>query len=540
MKLEDKIKNLLLEILYNLNIEANINDIEVVSTKDKQHGDLTSNVALKFSKKSGKNPRDFANSIISSLNCDEISKVEIAGPGFINIFLKQDALSDVIDKVLKEGSNFGQQEEKDIVYNIEYVSANPTGDLHLGHARGAALGDSLSRIFKKAGYKVIREFYVNDAGAQVTNLAKSLKSRYLELFNISYPIPEDGYLGEDVKEIAKLIKEEYGDKYTKTSDEEVIQFFKEYGIEKELEKLKKDLKEFRVEFDKYSFETKVRENNSVGRLIEKMKDYVYVSEGATFLKTSDFLDDKDRPIIKSNGDYTYFLPDIVYHLDKLSRNADFLIDILGADHHGYINRMKSALMMNGYSKDALEVELIQMVRLIKNGEEVKMSKRLGNAIKMRDLVNTVGVDACRYFFVNRAASQHLDFDLDIALASNSSNPVYYSQYAFARIFSLLLNSKIELNNKYDLLINDNELELMKILNNYDKIIVDAFNERAPYKICNYLYNFASKIHEYYSKVRILDENNKELSGARLTLLKACSIVLKDALSLIGVNAPEKM
>ena len=540
MKLEDKIKNLLLEILSNLNIEANINDIEVVSTKDKQHGDLTSNVALKFSKKSGKNPRDFANSIISSLNCDEISKVEIAGPGFINIFLKQDALSDVIDKVLKEGSNFGQQEEKDIVYNIEYVSANPTGDLHLGHARGAALGDSLSRIFKKAGYKVIREFYVNDAGAQVTNLAKSLKSRYLELFNISYPIPEDGYLGEDVKEIAKLIKEEYGDKYTKTSDEEDIQFFKEYGIEKELEKLKKDLKEFRVEFDKYSFETKVRENNSVGRLIEKMKDYVYVSEGATFLKTSDFLDDKDRPIIKSNGDYTYFLPDIVYHLDKLSRNADFLIDILGADHHGYINRMKSALMMNGYSKDALEVELIQMVRLIKNGEEVKMSKRLGNAIKMRDLVNTVGVDACRYFFVNRAASQHLDFDLDIALASNSSNPVYYSQYAFARISSLLLNPKIELNNKYDLLINDNELELMKILNNYDKIIVDAFNERAPYKICNYLYNFASKIHEYYSKVRILDENNKELSGARLTLLKACSIVLKDALSLIGVNAPEKM
>ena len=540
MKLEDKIKNLLLEILSNLNIEANINDIEVVSTKDKQHGDLTSNVALKFSKKSGKNPRDFANSIISNLNCDEISKVEIAGPGFINIFLKQDALSDVIDKVLKEGSNFGQQEEKDIVYNIEYVSANPTGDLHLGHARGAALGDSLSRIFKKAGYKVIREFYVNDAGAQVTNLAKSLKSRYLELFNISYPIPEDGYLGEDVKEIAKLIKEEYGDKYIKTSDEEDIQFFKEYGIEKELEKLKKDLKEFRVEFDKYSFETKVRENNSVGRLIEKMKDYVYVSEGATFLKTSDFLDDKDRPIIKSNGDYTYFLPDIVYHLDKLSRNADFLIDILGADHHGYINRMKSALMMNGYSKDALEVELIQMVRLIKNGEEVKMSKRLGNAIKMRDLVNTVGVDACRYFFVNRADSQHLDFDLDIALASNSSNPVYYSQYAFARISSLLLNSKIELNNKYDLLINDNELELMKILNNYDKIIVDAFNERAPYKICNYLYNFASKIHEYYSKVRILDENNKELSGARLTLLKACSIVLKDALSLIGVNAPEKM
>lgn len=540
MKLEDKIKNLLLEILSNLNIEANINDIEVVSTKDKQHGDLTSNVALKFSKKSGKNPRDFANSIISSLNCDEISKVEIAGPGFINIFLKQDALSDVIDKVLKERSNFGQQEEKDIVYNIEYVSANPTGDLHLGHARGAALGDSLSRIFKKAGYKVIREFYVNDAGAQVTNLAKSLKSRYLELFNISYPIPDDGYLGEDVKEIAKLIKEEYGDKYTKTSDEEDIQFFKEYGIEKELEKLKKDLKEFRVEFDKYSFETKVRENNSVEHLIEKMKDYVYVSEGATFLKTSDFLDDKDRPIIKSNGDYTYFLPDIVYHLDKLSRNADFLIDILGADHHGYINRMKSALMMNGYSKDALEVELIQMVRLIKNGEEVKMSKRLGNAIKMRDLVNTVGVDACRYFFVNRAASQHLDFDLDIALASNSSNPVYYSQYAFARISSLLLNSKIELNNKYDLLINDNELELMKILNNYDKIIVDAFNERAPYKICNYLYNFASKIHEYYSKVRILDENNKELSGARLTLLKACSIVLKDALSLIGVNAPEKM
>lgn len=540
MKLEEKIKKLLFDILVSLNIDANINEIEVNTTKDKIHGDLTSNIALKFHKKSGMNPRDFASKIVSSLKSDEILKVEIAGPGFINIFLKQDAMSNVIDKVLKLKENYGQQEEKNIVYNIEYVSANPTGDLHLGHARGAALGDSLSRIFKKAGYKVIREFYVNDAGSQVTNLAKSIKSRYLELFNISYPIPEDGYLGDDVREIAKQIKEEFSDKYLNKDDCEDLQFFKEYGIKKELEKLKNDLKEFRVEFDVYSFETKVRENDSVGKLIKKLDDYVYVSEGATFLKTSSFLDDKDRPIVKSNGDYTYFLPDIVYHLDKLSRGADHLIDILGADHHGYINRMKSALMMNGYSKDALEVELIQMVRLIKNGEEVKMSKRLGNAIKMRDLVNLVGVDACRYFFVNRAASQHLDFDLDIALANNSSNPVYYSQYAYARICSLLSNSNIQLNNKYCLLKDDNELELMKILNNYDKIINDAFNERAPYKICNYLYNFASKIHEYYSKIRILDENNKDLSGARLSLLKACSIVIKDALGLIGVEAPEKM
>ena len=297
---------------------------------------------------------------------------------------------------------------------------------------------------------------------------------------------------------------------------------------------------FRVKFDFFSSELKIRQDGGIEKVLKQCKNYIYEQDGATFLRTTTFGDDKDRVIIKSDGSYTYLLPDIAYHVNKLERGFDLLVDCLGADHHGYIARMKAALQMFNYPADILEIELIQMVRLIKNGEEVKMSKRLGNAIKMRDLVNTVGVDACRYFFVNRAASQHLDFDLDIALASNSSNPVYYSQYAFARISSLLLNSKIELNNKYDLLINDNELELMKILNNYDKIIVDAFNERAPYKICNYLYNFASEIHEYYSKVRILDENNKELSGARLTLLKACSIVLKDALSLIGVNAPEKM
>lgn len=540
MKIEDSLKQNLLSILNSSGFnDFSLNDIEVIVNKDKTHGDYSSNLALKFSKKVNKNPREFANLIVSNFKSDDIEKLEIAGPGFINFFVKNNSISKVIDEVLTKKESYGNLDKKNITYNIEYVSANPTGDLHLGHARGAALGDSISRILKKAGYNVIREYYINDAGAQVNNLAKSLKSRYLELFNIKYEIPEDGYQGEDVIKIAKEFKELYGDKFVEIDDKN-LNVFRDFGIKKELEKIKNDLKEFRVEFDVFTSETDIRHKYDLNKLINDLSKYCYKQDGALYLRTTDFLDDKDRPLIKSNGDYTYFLPDIIYHFDKIKRNADFLIDVLGSDHHGYVNRLKSALMMLGFSKDILEVEMTQMVRIIKDGEEVKMSKRLGNAIKMRDLVNMVGVDACRYFFVSRSSNSHLDFDLGVALATNSSNPVYYAQYAYARISRVLSTSDIELNNNYELLDKDLEIDLMKTLTNYDKIISDASKERAPYKICNYIQELASKIHEYYAKFKFSDENQKLLSGARMSLLKACSIVLKDALNLVGVSAPNEM
>ena len=538
MKIEEQIKQIIINAFAKNNFVLS-SEVEVTASKDKTHGDFASNVCLKNAKQFGMKPFELGKLIESSINDPVIKKVEMVMPGFLNFFVNNTALSSVISKVLEEKDNYGTLPSKNITLNIEYVSANPTGDLHLGHARGAAIGDSISRIMKKAGYNVIREFYVNDAGAQMMNLAKSLKVRYLELFDIHHEIPADGYAGQDVIDIAKSLKENYGDKFL-TEEDTHLPFFKEYGMDKELDKLKADLKEFRVEFDVYSFETAVRANNAVEKLIDSLGDNVYTLEGATYLKTSNYLDDKDRVIIKSNGDYTYFLPDIVYHLDKYSRSADFLIDVLGADHHGYINRMKSALMMNGLSKDALSVELIQMVRLMKDGEEIKMSKRSGNAIKMRDLVSLVGIDACRYFFVARAASSHLDFDLGLAMSQSSSNPVYYAQYAHARICSVLKASNIIKNDKYDLLVEEVECSLMKCLSEYDKIIDGAASERAPYRICNYVQKLAGFVHEFYTKCRVLDDKNPDLTGARLSLIEACSIVLRNALSLIGVDAPEKM
>ena len=538
MKIEEQIKQIIVDAFAKNNLVLD-SEVEVTGSKDKSHGDFASNVCLKNAKKFNMKPFELGKLIADSIKDPAINKVEMVMPGFLNFFVNNTALNSVIAKVLEEKDNYGTLPAKNITLNIEYVSANPTGDLHLGHARGAAIGDSISRIMKKAGYNVIREFYVNDAGAQMMNLAKSLKVRYLELFDIKHEIPADGYAGQDVVDIAKTLKDEFGDKYL-TEEDTYLPFFKESGMDKELLKLRNDLQEFRVEFDVYSFETKVRANNAVENLIASLGDNVYEEEGATYLRTSKYLDDKDRVIIKSNGDYTYFLPDIVYHLDKKSRSADFLIDVLGADHHGYINRMKSALMMNGYNEDVLSVELIQMVRLMKDGEEIKMSKRSGNAIKMRDLVSLVGIDACRYFFVARAASSHLDFDLGIAMSQSSSNPVYYAQYAHARICSVLKASTIIKNDKYELLTEEVECSLMKCLSEYDKIIDGAASERAPYRICNYVQKLAGFVHEFYTKCRVLDEKNPELTGARLSLIEACSIVLRNASSLIGVHAPEKM
>ena len=541
MLIEEKLKRCLKDALAKMNVDIDISKIVIERSKEKVHGDFASNIAMQLARELKKNPLLIAEDIVNNLDVESFNKVEIARPGFINFFLKSEALSSIIKTIIDEGDNYGNStygENKPI--NVEFVSANPTGDLHLGHARGAAIGDCICRLYSKIGYNVTREFYVNDAGNQINVLGRSIRARYHQLFGDNIEVPEDGYHAPELLKIAEIMKNEVGDKYLVDSEESET-YFKRRGTELELDKLNNDLKNFRVNFDVFSFETDIRAAGGVERVLEGAKQYIYENEGATFLKTTAFKDDKDRVIIKSDGSYTYLLPDIAYHLNKLDRGFTQLVDILGADHHGYIDRMKSSLEMFGYPRSILEIELIQMVRLFKNGEEYKMSKRTGNAIAMRELCEEVGVDAVRYFFVNRAASAHLDFDLDLAKESSSANPVYYAQYAYARLFNVFQNAEdIKLNIDGTGLEHQKEIDLMKHLSLYQKEVLDAALTRAPYKVTVYIQKLASLIHGFYTECRLLDRNNLELTSSRLALCKASMIVLKNALGLIGVSAPEKM
>ena len=539
MELEQLLKEKLVKAFKALGLELSINDVIIEHSKDPSHGDFATNAALKYSKQLGKNPRDVASLIMSNIDMDGIEKIEVAGPGFINFFMKNDSLQAAVKKIINEDENYGRGEKKNFKVNVEFVSANPTGDLHVGHARGAAIGDSICRILTFAGYDVIREYYINDAGSQITHLAESLFERYKEVMGLPFELPEDGYHGEDVKLIAEQIYQEIGDAALKMDDP--ISYFKERGIELELEKIKRDLDAFGVYFDVFTSERKIRENGAIEKEIDYLHNYVYEQDGALVLRTTDFLDDKDRVIRKSNGDYTYYMPDIVYHVDKMSRGFDQLVVVLGADHHGYINRMKSALMMHGYKPEVYEVELIQMVRFIKDGKEYKASKRSGDAITLRDLCEEVGVDATRYFFVMRAASGHLDFDMSLAVEQSSSNPVYYAQYAHARLCSVLEQGKdipIDIDAKH--LEKESEKTLLKHLASFNNIVNDAAKERAPYKITNYIHELAELVHSFYTECRVIDRDNLEVSGSRLALCKASQITLRNALKLIGVSAPERM
>lgn len=542
LDIELKLKELIKSALKNLDVEVDLNSIVIERSKDKNHGDYATTIALQLARNLHKSPREIANQLISYLKEDFISNVEIAGPGFINFFVKSDSLGSVIKNIIDLGDEYGQlTNSSNEKINVEFVSANPTGDLHLGHARGAAIGDSICRLYKKAGYNVTREYYVNDAGNQINNLAKSLRVRYHQILgDNTLEFPEDGYHGEDLINIAKIMVDEVHDKYLIDSPE-AYEYFKTRGTELELEKLINDLKMFRVHFDVFTSELAIRNAGKVEKVLEELKPFIYQSENATFLRTTDISDDKDRVLIKSDGAYTYLLPDIAYHQDKLKRGFTKLIDCLGADHHGYIERMKSSLVMLGYKADALDIELIQMVRLFKDGQEYKMSKRTGNAISMKELCEEVGVDAVRYFFVSRASSSHLDFDLDLASKMESSNPVYYAQYAHARLSALKVKAKdFDLDYEGKNLNHPKEVALLKILVDFPKEVSQSALQRAPYKMTNYIQKLATAIHEFYSECRVIDENNKELTRSRLALAEASRIVMKNALDLIGVSAPDKM
>ena len=539
MDIVESLKLNIQNALKKLGQEIDTKDIIIEHSKDASHGDYASNIAMKFARLFSKSPRDVANLIVNDLTMDNIEKVEIAGPGFINFFIKNDSLQTIIGVINKLGDNYGRQEKKNFKINVEFVSANPTGLLHVGTARGAAYGDSICRILDFAGYDVTREYYINDAGSQITHLGESVEERYKELLGLPFSLPEDGYHGEDVIDIAKKLLKEESNKLLERDDH--LQYFMKRGMEIELERIKEHLQTFRVKFDVFSSEKAIRSNGAIEKEIEFLKPYSYVSDGATFLKTTDFLDDKDRVIVKSNGDYTYFMPDIVYHVNKMSRGFDQLIDVLGADHHGYINRMKSALMMHGYKQECLEIDLVQMVRFIKDGKEFKASKRSGDAITLNEICQEVGVDAMRYFFAMRSQTTHLDFDMNLAKEESSNNPVYYAQYAHARLASILEQGKdIEIDITGRKLEKASELKLLKHLASFPGVVLDASQERAPFKITNYIHELAELVHAFYSECRVIDRDNIEVSSSRLALCMASKQVMKNALYLIGVSAPEHM
>lgn len=534
----------------NLATEDQISDVILEIPKEKAHGDYSTNMAMQLARIAKKAPRVIAEALIENFDRSKasIEKMEIAGPGFINFYMNNAYLTDLIPTVLDAGEKYG---ETNVGGNqklqVEFVSANPTGDLHLGHARGAAVGDSLSNILAKAGYDVSREYYINDAGNQINNLALSVEARYFQALGMEKAMPEDGYHGADIIGIGKTLAEEFGDKFVNVDEQERFDFFREYGLKYEMAKLQKDLEDFRVSFDVWYSETSLYKNGKIDEALKVLREngYIYEEEGATWLRSTDFGDDKNRVLIKQDGSYTYLTPDIAYHKDKLDRGFEKLINIWGADHHGYIPRMKAAIQSLGYGADALEVEIIQLVHLYKNGEKMKMSKRTGKAVTMRDLVDEVGLDATRYFFAMRSSDTHMDFDLDLAVSESNENPVYYAQYAHARICSILRSGEeqgitVDKNADFSLIGAEKEVELLKKLGEFPQAVGEAAVKRVPHRVTNYIMELASTFHSFYNAEKVLDSEQPERTKARLALIKTVQITLRNALALIGVSAPEKM
>ncbi|WP_257347512.1 arginine--tRNA ligase [Pseudalkalibacillus decolorationis] len=517
--------------------------------KNKDHGDYATNMAMQLARIAKKAPRQIAEELVAHFDRSKasIEKIEVAGPGFINFYLDNHYLTGLIPAIIQSAEEYGSTNVgNNKKVQIEFVSANPTGSLHLGHARGAAVGDTLCNILEKAGYRVSREYYINDAGNQIHNLALSIESRYLEQLGKEAPMPEDGYFGKDIIGFAKEIVDKDGDKYLELNQEERLRFFREFGLKKELEKIEDDLADFRVEFDEWYSETSLYTSGKIDTALELLneKGVTYEKDAATWFRTSDFGDDKDRVLIKNDGTYTYLTPDIAYHYDKLQRGFETVINIWGADHHGYIPRMKAAFEALGYNREQLEIQIIQLVSLFQNGQKVKMSKRTGKAVTLRDLMEEVGIDATRYFFAMRSSDSHLDFDMDLAVSRSNENPVYYVQYAHARVCSMLRQGK-EKGYSFDdvdlsSIRSEKEYDLLKKLGEFPEAIAEAAHTLTTHRITNYVYELASTLHSFYNAERVLDDENPQQSQARFALMKAVQHTLENGLKLIGVSAPEKM
>lgn len=542
MNQQDYLKSIIKQSLSNL---YQITDIEINTEipKDSNNGDFSSNIAFKLTKLVGKNPLIIAQELASNIQDQKIEKIEAVKPGFLNFYLKKTSLAEVIEKILREQEMFGSNEAlKNEKLLIEFVSANPTGKLHIGHARGAAWGDALVRLFRFCGGEVLAEYYINDAGNQIDNLALSLLARYRQLFGLDFNLPDDGYHGQDIIEIAEKLKEKYGDSLLQQDPKKVLEFLKDEGTKLQLERIDEDLKYFKVYMDSWISEKKLYQDGKVEQVVKMMesKNLLFEQDGALWFKSTNYGDDKDRVMKKANGFYTYLTPDIANHLDKIKRGYNNIIDLWGADHHSYITRLKAALTALGYP-NCLEVDLIQMVRLIEDGREVKMSKRSGNAITLRELCEDIGVDMVRYFIISKMVNSHFDFDLSLAKDKTVANPLYYIQYACARINSVLKKNNLELEEtKFDLLGSEKETEIMKHLSIYPDVVVDAAKTRMPNKICNYAYKLAQLFHSYYNDSKFIDVDNFALSNQRLQFIIAISYTFESCLNLLGIDIWREM
>jgi len=530
--------------------------VEVGIPKRKDFGDFSVNTAMVIANKIGKKPREVAELIIENLPLEKeqlFKKVEIAGAGFINFHVKEAVIVNKLREIEETGEKFGTSDlGKGEKVLVEFVSANPTGFLHIGHARNAVVGDAVSRILDASGYAVVKEFYINDAGRQMNLLGESVFTRYKELFGQTEDLPEDGYKGEYIKDLASQIKAEKGDSLLQDSPEQASEYCKEFAKAVLLDEIKKDLADINIFFDEWFSEKENihgAANESDESKLDQIKDILdskgalEEKDGALWFKATQFGDTQDWVLIKSDGSPTYFLADIAYHYDKFKRGFKSIINVWGADHHGHVSRLKAALRSLGLDDSRFNVVLIQFVRLMRQGKEVAMSKRAGTYVTMRDVVDEVGSDVTRFFLLMRSSESHLDFDLDLAKKESSENPVYYIQYAHARIASIFRKASemdiTESKEHLELLQAPQEIELIKKLLLFPEVVVDSAQARAPHKVAYYLQEVASEFHVYYNKCRVVD-GDSDMSGARLYLINCVQTVLCNGLKLLGVSAPERM
>ena len=524
-------------------------DVLLEVPPQKEFGDFATNIAMQSARIAHKSPRMIADVLLKHLDAPWLEKAEVAGAGFINFFLKHDIIYDTLCHILEQGKQYGQAplRAEDTV-QVEYVSANPTGPLHVGHGRGAAYGSALVNLLRAAGYNVQSEYYINDAGNQMNNLAVSVNARYLELLGKKAEIPENGYHGADIIDTARAIIEQDGDKYLQMDEKDRLEIFKNRAYEEKLKALKRDLESFNVTFDKW-FSERTLHPEAIKKACETLKGNgnMYEKDGALWLKSTAYGDDKDRVVIRDNGVPTYLAADIAYHKNKYERQFKKLINIWGADHHGYVARVKAAMAALGLDPNQLEILLLQMVSLFRNGELVKMSKRTGQAITLNELIEEVGTDAARYFFIMRSLDTQLDFDLDLAKSHSNENPVYYIQYANARIFSIYKQiaengdvfDMTWKNTKWDKLKEERELALIKKMAAYPEEIRKAAADRAPHRIAHFVYEMAGLFHAFYNNCHII-QSDKGLEEARLALVTAVQITIANCLAVLGISAPETM
>ena len=527
--------------------EGTLPEVQLTVPPKKEFGDFATNFAMQSARALRCNPRVLAQYIVDHLDCAYVKRMEIAGPGFLNFYLDPDWVYDMLAHIVEAGENYGNlPKASDERIQVEYVSANPTGPLHVGHGRGAAVGSALSNLLKAAGYDVEQEYYINDAGNQMNNLARSVNARYLELLGQTCEFPEEGYHGHDIIDTAQRIIDKYGDRFLKMEEDERLEQFKTIAYQEKLAALKEDLERFNVRFDVWFSEKTLHEANKIHEACDYLleKGYMEKRDGALWLKSTEFGDDKDRVVIRDNGVPTYFAADIAYHTNKFNRGFDRVINLWGADHHGYIARMKAAMQCMGFKPEQLEILVLQMVRLLRDGQEVKMSKRTGQSVTLNELIDEVGTDAARFFFVMRSIDSQLDFDLDLAVKKSNDNPVFYVQYAHARICSIMrqvAEAGITVQGKvnYRLLTEPVEVDLIKKLGEYPEMLSAAAKDRAVQQVAHYVYDLAGLFHSAYNQCRILGVN-EELQQARLAMVMAVGHVVRHALSILGVSAPEKM